>query len=121
LVNGKAPVNPWGSCFDSAAHNLLANTDCDVTMCHGVGISTHPASAGKKIAHAWLEFDHEKYGRLAIDPIYLIAQRAEIYRKNLQAELVVTYSAREFIALWTKHDYPGPYDDRVKMHTKEVA
>jgi hypothetical protein len=113
------PANPWGSCFDAAAYNLLANLDLDgLTMCHGIGIANKPGEEGLRIAHAWLEFDSPK-GRAAIDPIWLVAQLASEYRKNLKAELVVTYSAKKSISLWTKHDYPGPWDDRIKAHTTE--
>lgn len=115
-VNGKEAANPFGSCFDAAAINLLANLKCGLSsmvMCHGIGVSNHPDSVGEKVAHAWIEFDHPK-GRAAFDPIFLIAQSAEIYRKNFQAEFVVEYSKNQFISLWEQYDYPGPYDAKIK-------
>jgi hypothetical protein len=113
------PANPWGSCFDAAAHNLLANLDLEgLVICHGVGIANKPGEEGLRIAHAWLEFDYPQ-GKAAIDPIWLVAQPADHYRKNLKAELVVTYSKEEFISLWKKHDYPGPWDERIKAFTTE--
>lgn len=122
-VNGHPPQNPFGSCFDAAAWNLLHNLQSgmgDMRMCHGVGISNHPDSMGKKIAHAWVEFDHPQ-GRAAFDPIFLLAQSAEIYRKNFKTEIVVEYTTEEFIRLWKKSEFPGPYDVRVAALTKDAA
>jgi hypothetical protein len=88
-------------------------------MCHGVGIANKPGEEGRRIAHAWIELDHPEYGRIAIDPIWLCAQEADHYRKNLQVEYVVMYSREEFLRLWAEHDYPGPWDKRVKPLTTE--
>lgn len=113
------PANPWGSCFDAAAHNALGNLDLDgLTVCHGIGIANRPGQEGWKIAHAWLEFDHPD-GKAAIDPLWLVAQRADNYRSNLKVELVVEYSVANFLTLWTLHDFPGPWDDRIKKFTTE--
>lgn len=122
-VNGKSPANAFGSCFDAAAHNLLGNYNDspeNMVMCHGIGISNYPGEEGKRIAHAWIEFDHPK-GRVAFDPIYLIAQSAEIYRRNFKAEIVIEYTKEEFIGLWEKNDYPGPFDERILSLTRKVA
>lgn len=122
-VNGQPAQNPFGSCFDAAAWNLIANLKCglsNIKMCHGVGISNHPDSIGKKIAHAWIEFDHP-HGRAAFDPIFLIAQSAQIYRRNFKAEIVVEYTRKEFLQLWKKNDFPGPYDKSIAAFTREAA
>ncbi len=115
--------NPFGSCFDAAAWNLIANLKSrmpNMKMCHGVGISNHPDSMGKKVAHAWIEFDHPK-GRAAFDPIFLLAQSSEIYRKNFDVEIVVEYTQKEFMRLWKKNDFPGPYDVRVAALARDAA
>lgn len=115
-----APANPWGSCFDAAAWNLVGNDDWGgPQMCHGVGTANKPGEEGRKIAHAWIELDHPEHGRIAIDPIWLVAQDAELYRKNLQVEHVVTYSREEFVRLWRQHNFPGPWDEKVKAQTTE--
>lgn len=117
------PENPYGCCFDAAAHNLLHNIDCEtLVMCHGIGISNHPDEAGQRITHAWLEFDHPK-GRAAFDPIWLVMQSAKVYRENFKVELVIEYPKAEFIRLWHQHDFPGPWDERLTsiMGKKEIA
>lgn len=114
------PANPWGSCFDAAAWNLLGNDDWgNPVIVHGIGVANKPGEEGRKIAHAWIEFDHPEHGRLAIDPIWLVAQSADIYRKNLQVEHSIAYSREEFLKLWAKHNFPGPWDDRVWAFTAE--
>lgn len=122
-VNGQSAVNPFGSCFDATAWNLIANLKSgmpNMKICHGVGISNHPDSMGKKIAHAWIEFDHPQ-GRAAFDPIFLIAQSAGIYRRNFKVEVVVEYNKKEFIRLWKKNDFAGPYDVRIAALAKDAA
>lgn len=115
-----APPNPWGSCFDAAAWNLVGNDDWGCPrMCHGVGIANKPGEEGMPIAHAWIELDHPAHGRIAVDPIWLVAQSADHYRKNLQVEYVVVYSRAEFLRLWEQHGYPGPWDERVQSLTAE--
>jgi hypothetical protein len=53
-------------------------------MCHGTGVANKSGEEGTPIVHAWIEFDHPEHGRVAIDPIWLEAQRAEDYRRTLQ-------------------------------------
>lgn len=122
-VNVSQAKNPFGSCFDAAAWNLLANIDNGVDnmkMCHGIGVSNYPGEEGKRISHAWIEFDHPK-GRCAVDPIFLTAQLADDYRKNFNAEIVVEYSTDEFIVLWKERGFPGPFDDRIMALTEDAA
>lgn len=115
-----APPNPWGSCFDAAAHLFLGCDDLsNPRMCHGIGIANKPGEEGTPIAHAWIEFDHPEHGRVAIDPIWLLAQRAVRYRKTLQVGYVVSYGRAEFLRLWVDHNFPGPWDERVKALTLE--
>jgi hypothetical protein len=63
--------------------------------------------------------DHPELDHIAIDPIWLVAQRADQYREALQVEYAVTYSREEFLRLWAKHDYPGPWDEKVWAMTSE--
>lgn len=118
-----SPPNPFGSCFDAAAHNLIANYESDVpnlNMCHGIGVSNRPGEEGKKIAHAWIEFDHPQ-GRVAFDAIWLVFQSAENYRRNLKVERVVEYPKAEFIQTWKERDYPGPWDAEMKKIADRIA
>ncbi len=115
-----APPNPWGSCFDAPAWNLAGNDEWgSPRMCHGIGVANKPGQEGTPIAHAWIELDHPQHGRIAIDPIWLLAQPADRYRENLQAEYVVTYSRAEFLRLWARHGFPGPWDEKVHALTVE--
>lgn len=121
-LEGSKPKNPLGSCFDAAAWNLVLNDGPEFTeaiMCHGVGIANMPGQEGQKIAHAWIEIIHPNHGKVAIDPIWLIAQPASLYRGNLCAELVIEYKRSEFMDLWRAYNYPGPFDERVLQYTKE--
>lgn len=96
-LNGKPPANPWGSCFDVAAHNLMGNLDIEgMVMCHGVGISNKPGQEGERIAHAWIEFDHTIHGRVAVDPIWLIAQSADHYRETLKQNWLLLTTPQNF-------------------------
>jgi hypothetical protein len=114
------PPNPWGSCFDSAAHNLIANRDVDgLRMVHGIGIANRPGQEGLRVAHAWLEFPHEKVGKVAFDPIWLKFVPADLYRKNLQVQYSVEYTRWDFMDLWHKHEFPGPWDEKIKKYTSE--
>lgn len=115
-----APPNPWGSCFDAAAWNLVRNDDWgNPRMCHGICVANKPGEEGTLIAHAWIELDHPEHGRIAIDPIWLVAQPADHYRKTLQVSYVAMYSRAEFLRLWAERNYPGPWDERVRALTIE--
>ena len=119
------PVNPWGSCFDSAGRVFLLNEIWpeDARLCHGIGIANKPGEEGVVMAHAWIEFEMPDYtgytGRAALDPIWMVAQEAEVYRRNFQVSKVVEYTREEFRQLWIEHNYPGPWDPEIKAQTKE--
>lgn len=114
------PPNPWGSCFDATFHNFLSlSEESTLIVCHGVGIATRPGQEGMRIAHAWLELFHPKHGKIAVDCIWLIAQPAELYRRNLKVEHVVEYGRDEYMELCRQHDFPGPWDPTVAQFTKE--
>lgn len=118
----RKPVNPWGSCFDSAAKELALNVDLHqwgAVMCHGICIANKPGEEGNRIAHAWLEFDHPIHGSCALDPIWMIAQPAAHYRQTLKIELAVTYTREDFIARWRQHNFPGPWDARIRALTRK--
>lgn len=121
LSNGMKPVNPLGTCFDSAGKVLL---DClmhygfSPTMCHGTGISNLPGERREPMAHAWLEFNMKGI-RVALDPIWMIAMPVKKYRRDLKLKYVVEYPAQEFVVLWKKAKNPGPYDPKIQALTKE--
>lgn len=115
-----SPPNPWGSCFDAAAWNLVRNDDWgSPQMCHGIGIANKPGEEGTPIAHAWVELDHPEHGRIAIDPIWLIAQPVARYHETLQVSYVVRYGRAEFLRLWAERGFPGPWDEKVWGLTTE--
>jgi hypothetical protein len=121
LADGRKPANEFGTCFDAAAISLLANPGHpSAIICHGVCVSNLPGQEGEHMAHAWIELIHEKYGHVAIDPIWLVAMPQEKYRKDTKCEYVVTYTRAEFMRLWRETDYPGPWDERVAVYTKEM-
>ena len=41
--------------------------------------------------------------------------------KNFNAEIVVEYSADEFIAMRKEKGFPGPFDDRILALTEDAA
>lgn len=106
------PPNPWGSCFDAVAHNVLGNLKEDITICHGIGIASRPGQEGMRVAHAWIEFEHPE-GRAALDCIWLKAVPAKKYRDDLKVEYVHEYTTGQFMTLWTQHDFPGPWDQAI--------
>lgn len=113
-IMGIKPVNPVGSCFDSAAHQLVFGENPDDTvMCHGVGVANMPGQEGNTIGHAWLEFDHPK-GRVAIDTTWGVMVQANGYREKLKVKNITTYTKREFIKLWKKKIMPGPWEENIK-------
>lgn len=116
---GPFPVNPWGSCFDSAGKFMLGCSLVDVTMVHGICVANKIGQEGELIAHAWLEFTHTDACRYAIDPIYMVAMPIEKYRADLQVKNMVVYSRKEFMALWLQHNFPGPWEPAIKKYTSE--
>ena len=104
-----APVNPIGSCFDSAALMLLVpDTPKDARLCHGIGIANMPGQEGDRIGHAWIEIDGD-----AFDTTWCVRVDAGCYRAQLQLEYVIEYSRTQAIELWLRTDYPGPWDERI--------
>lgn len=112
------PPNPYGTCFDATAHNLITNFDEEIWVCHGVGIANRPGQEGMKIAHAWLEFEREGHV-IAFDCIWLMFQKAGTYRERLQLSYAVKYSKQEFIRLWNQYGFPGPWDEQIKPYTSD--
>jgi hypothetical protein len=112
---GREPINPLGSCFDTAGFIFIqANDGTEPTenerIVHGIGVANQPGQEGNPIAHAWIEFDHPTRGRVVFDPIWGVHTAAEAYRKNQQVSYCVEYTLNEFFELWKKYDMPGPYD-----------
>lgn len=111
---GRRPLNPIGKCFDSAAIQLVfgRNNPQDMYICHGVGIANAPGQKGLRIQHAWLEFPSAA-GTIALDTTWGLKQMASLYRENFQLQYCVTYSRSQFLDLWEKHNFPGPWDPKI--------
>ena len=120
LSDGRKPINPIGTCFDSAGRIFVINDweDGEAVLCHGIGIANLPGQEGKKISHAWIEVTDEEHGRVALDPIWGIAQPQQTYRDGLRVEFVKEYRKEEFMKLWKLHDFPGPYESNIMKLTK---
>lgn len=103
------PVNPFGECFDYAAQFLMGSPK-STKLCHGIGKATREGEEGYIIAHAWLEFSNG----VAFDPIYCVSQPAQEYRANLRVHYIAIYDRKEALELWTKTDYPGPWEEKIK-------
>lgn len=113
---GCEPVNPIGTCFDSTGITFIQ--DCsgprksNERLCHGIGIANMPGQEGREMIHAWIEFDHREQ-RFAFDTTWGKAHPAEKYREDLRCNYVVEYTYEETLALWKKHDMPGPWDPKI--------
>lgn len=119
-IMGKKPINPIGSCFDSAYFTFIAqpkNINEGDRLCHGIGIANYPGQENKKIAHAWLEFDHNI--RIAYDAIWGSHLVASVYRKTLKIERVEEYTYEEALTMGKKYDYPGPWDEEIVKICKD--
>jgi hypothetical protein len=105
------PPENWGRCFDVTALTFVTDPDvpAHARLCHAIGIGSAPAVKGKKIKHAWIEFDG-----MAYDCIWQVAVPAGQYRKRLKVSYVVEYSRSEVWRLWAEHDMPGPWDKRIQ-------
>jgi len=102
------PINPVGECFDSVAFQVMSGRTKITKICHGIGIATAPGQEGQTMKHAWLEDDTH-----AFDTTYGFKLRKDQYRKDLSISYCVEYTPPEFMALWMKHDYPGPWDQTI--------
>lgn len=111
-IMGKEPVNPIGSCFDSAFMQFLFAESADKypkrKLCHGIGIASLPGSTGKEMAHAWIEFDE-----YALDTTWMLMIPIEKYRSDLQLRHVVEYTPAEALFLGKTSDRSGPWDPKI--------
>jgi hypothetical protein len=105
---GKQPINPFGQCFDAVGFQAVLGEDppADLKICHGIGIANMPGQEGLEIAHAWLE-----WGGAAYDCIWGVRVPLSVARKDFS--YVVEYSRSEFLSLWLKHDFAGPWDAKI--------
>lgn len=113
---GKEPMNKIGSCFDTAAaHILFAGLPPEARLCHGLGVANAPGQEGSVMAHAWIEYfnDHHKL-KLAFDTTWDVHGVADQYREQMKISYVVEYTREEALALYIKHDYPGPWDKKIR-------
>jgi hypothetical protein len=121
-INGRPPVNPIGTCFDSAARVFITLDSYRwhaARICHGIGVSNLPGEEGEPIAHAWIEAYDKEHGRIAIDTTWMLAQPAKHYRENLQVSFVKDYTFVEFMQKWQETNYPGPWEEKLIALTKE--
>lgn len=114
-IMGKKPLNPIGSCFDSAAYQFThsPNRPKDCVICHGIGVANVPGQEGQTMAHAWLEYTFDNI-RCAMDTTWGVVELASAYRRDLKLAYVVEYDYLEFLMLWARHNYPGPFDKNIK-------
>lgn len=114
---GSKPINPIGTCFDSAALQLIHGKTppelSDLKLCHGITISTMPGQEGRKIAHAWLEYKMNGV-ETAWDTTWNDVASKKQYREEVNLHHIVEYTKEEAWSLWAKHDYPGPWDRKIK-------
>lgn len=107
---GRKPINPIGNCFDNCALQaiLMKNPPENLRICHGIGVANMPGQIGNAIGHAWLEWDG-----LVYDTTWGCIVYAKKYREDLKISFVVEYSRSQFLKLWKKHDYPGPWENKI--------
>lgn len=108
---GREPINPIGECFDSTGFQamkwLLAGKLFKV--CHGIGIASMPGQQGREMKHAWLEVQG-----LAYDTTWGVTCNAGKYRSDLKLRYVIEYDPEDFFRNWIKHDFPGPWDEKIE-------
>ena len=117
---GQEPLNPIGTCFDSAAHQMVHGEEPppSLRMCHGIAVANMPGQEGLTIGHACVEcFDDTKGVVVAIDTTWGVVQSAAKYRADLKLSHVTEYDRETFIRMWTANGYPGPWDNNIKLIT----
>jgi hypothetical protein len=85
-------------------------------VCHGICIANAPGEEGITITNAWFEWDDISY-----DTIMGYSYPAEFFRSKIQTSLVKRYSIKEFMRLWKKYDYPGPWDEKLIQIQKDLG
>jgi hypothetical protein len=119
----KEPLNPIGTCFDSAAIQLMsgeANNPDGTVLVHGIITANLPGQEGWTIGHAWLEFESKHQGTCCIDTTWGVIQSKETYYEGCRPTYIVKYTKSELLELWAKHDYPGPYDEKILAVTNRA-
>ncbi len=119
---GRKPVNPIGTCFDSAIKTLFFDHSLplDTKLCHAIITTNMPEQEPKKSGHAWLEFDHEGQ-RAALDTTWMLATTVDHYRSQLNIEYVVEYSKEEAYQNLVKTDQDNCWDEKIKAHSRHRA
>lgn len=117
---GREPINPVGSCFDTSAFQMLVEKDqpSDIMLCHGIGIANMPGQEGHQMIHAWLEWT-VRGRKCAYDTTWGVLTTVEKYRRDLQLSYCVEYTRSEMLQLWFEHDFPGPWDEKIKAVAKK--
>ena len=100
----------FGQCFDTAALAVV-QFPTGAILCHGLGIANLPEQKGRRIAHAWVEYNGEAY-----DTTWMVHQNRLIYRENLKLSYCVEYSQDKVWENWRRTDHPGPWDKQIIEH-----
>ena len=113
-IKGREPLNPIGSCFDSAAFEVVfgqrgeGSEFSSKKLVHGLIIANAPGQEGTLIAHAWVE------AKLKGEPVVLDTIWGEVYPKHRYYEAtkprcVKTFTRSKAFQLWAMKDHPGPW------------
>ncbi len=133
---GRKAKNEPGTCFDSVITELFylklmsttskhgirilkSDTLTNVFICHALNMPNLKGEEGIIASHAWIEGSFRGL-KIAYDVIWGIAQPAMTYRKNGNVIYSVEYRLRDFLLNWIKHDYPGPWDERIKKECPDL-
>ena len=119
---GRKPLNPIGQCFETVAHDVLNNEFFpeEITICHAVIEANMPGQEGQEAGHAWIEFElHSSVA--AADTTWGVMTQADHYRSQLKTRNIIEYNKQEFLGLWKSHDFPGPFDHKIKTITDRYS
>ncbi len=123
-INGREPVHPLGTCFQSAL-KVFFKTDFeqnkweDVKLCHGIITTNMPHSVPEKSGHAWIEFTHQGT-RYALDVIWMICLEVDIHIEQLRLEYRVEYTRDEVIKNMIDSDENSCWDEKIIAHTSRI-
>ncbi len=117
---GREPLNEIGQCFETAIRQACFAPDANesIRLCHGLGVANAPGQEGLVMGHAWVELVDPIKGKLAFDTTWGTVQPAEQYRLGGKVFYVVEYTREVALCLWKLHNYPGPWDLRIKSEMK---
>lgn len=114
-IKGREPVNPVGSCFDSAAFQLVFSPTSRFTavkLCHGIIKANAPGSENMEVPHAWIEANDAGQS-VVLDPIWGEVIPRDHFYSTFKPYMVHTYSKGRVTTLWAMHDHPGPWHPKL--------